>query len=139
MSYDIKTIQDVRDLLSKNYLGSDDALQYFWGIHRDGKNGRKSTLEICCGREYAQSTPAQIDERNLELAFEEFSTDELIKVFRGITDRRKPPASIAAPVVIVKFGDNYHGIDGARRIRHWYLNDDDGPHKACILIIKEGT
>ena len=136
MTCGIKTIQNVRDLLAKGHGKGRDALQYLWGIHRNGKRkGAPGPLEKHFGREYAQRTPERIDEANLTLTFEEFSTDRLIKINHGVTHRKKSPKTVSAPVVIVKFEENYHCIDGARRIRHWYLTGNNGPHKACVLVI----
>ena len=117
MSDEIKTIQDVRDLLGKGHGKGGDPLQYLWGIHRSGKRkGEPSVLEKHYGPEYAENTPKYINESNLTFTFEEFSTDRLIEINHGITHRKKLPHDVSAPVVIVKFGDNYHSIDGARRI-----------------------
>jgi len=124
-------------MVGKGHPANGDPLQRVWRIHRNGKHeGKPGPLENYYGREYALSTPECIDESNLDLTFEQFSTDVLEEINRGITHRTEAPREIC-PVVLVKFGDNYQLIDGGRRLRHWKLMGDNGPHEACILVIKQ--
>lgn len=132
----IKTIQDVRNLLSLGHKG-DDPLQRLWAKHRRDDLSDPGPLVIHYGIEYAKRTPKKIGENNLILTFNDFSTDELIKINHGITHRHEKPRDESAPIVIIKFKGNYHSIDGARRIRHWHLTGNKGPHKACVLVIDE--
>ena len=123
-------------MVGKGHPANGDPLQRLWRIHRNGKReGEPGPLENYYGKEYAQSTPESIDESNLDLTFEQFSTDMLEEINRGITDRTEPPRAFC-PVVLVKIGDNYHLIDGTRRLRHWKMMKDDGPHETCVLAIK---
>ena len=140
MSIEIEMIEDVREMLRKSHDMGGDTLQRLWAKHRDGDPERpdqRGTMEKHFGAEYVKSTPEKIGEHNLTLTFDKFSTGQLKEIFREITHRPDYPDCLTAPVVIVKFGDNFHGIDGARRLRYWHTNNEDGPHKACVLVIND--
>lgn len=131
-----KTIQEVQDLLAKGHGNhTDDALQYLWNIHRNGKSDEGPMVKYF-GFVYRDATPKIINENNLEFIVEEFSTHTIILLNHGEITDRKLIGDPEAPIVYVKYKGNYHMIDGNRRIRYWCDHRIDGPHKVCILAIK---
>ncbi len=131
------SIEDVRDLLTlglDSNNNTDDALQYYWRIQRNGKTD-EGPMAKYFGFIYRDSTPEYIGHHNLELEFEEFSTHTLRLLNHGELSNQKLHGDPEAPIVYVKYNGNYHMIDGNKRIRYWYDRNDEGPHKVCVLLV----